>query len=205
MAFVSPARRYLKVRGEYTPSTKLPSSLNDGVPISALFGASESAERVPTVILPHDLGGDKQVWLTTTDLFIELLERGYAVVAVDMRGHGQTPLPDNRQVLLIEDLEKQRARRIRHAKLAVGTARSGSQSHRCDRRWIRWQRSVCESSGVFTEQIKTSVTLARALGGILLESSHNRAGHFSFCASVHSLLGGGDGPVRRSRYRAQLR
>ena len=151
----------------------------------------------------HDLGGDKQVWLTTTDLFIELLERGYAVVAVDMRGHGQTPLPDNRQVLLIEDLE--------NSVLDVYATLN----------WLLGQRAVDPnriavigdgsggnvafvSSGVFTEQIKTSVTLspglweASSLSPLII-------GQGISCASVHSLLGGGDGPVRNSRYRAQLR
>ena len=148
--------------GRVYPINEITFLSNDGVPISALFGASESAERVPTVILLHDLGGDKQVWLTTTDLFIELLERGHAVVAVDMRGHGQTPLPDNRQVLLIEDLE--------NSVLDVYATLN----------WLLGQRSVDPnriavigdgsggnvafvSSGVFTEQIKTSVTLSPGL------------------------------------------
>jgi len=148
--------------GRVYPINEITFLSNDGVPISALFGASESAERVPTVILLHDLGGDKQVWLTTTDLFIEFLERGYAVVAVDMRGHGQTPLPDNRQVLLIEDLE--------NSVLDVYATLN----------WLLGQRAVDPnriavigdgsggnvafvSSGVFTEQIKTSVTLSPGL------------------------------------------
>ena len=137
-------------------------SSNDGVPISALFGASASTERLPTVILLHDLGGNKQEWLTTTDLLIELLERGYAVVAVDMRGHGQTPLPDDRQVLLIEDLENSvldifatlnwllRQPAVDPNRIAVIGDGSGGNV-------------AFVSSGVFTEQIKTSVSLSPGL------------------------------------------
>ena len=148
--------------GRVYPINEITFLSNDGVPISALFGASASAERIPTVILLHDLGGDKQEWLTTTDLFIELLERGYAVVAVDMRGHGQTPLPEDRQVLLIEDLE--------NSVLDVFATLN----------WLLGQRAVDPnriavigdgsggnvafvSSGVFTEQIKTSVSLSPGL------------------------------------------
>ena len=57
------------------------------------------------IILLHDLGGSKSDWLNNTDTFVALLERGYAVLAIDMRGHGQTPLPDDRQVLELVDLE----------------------------------------------------------------------------------------------------
>ena len=148
--------------GRVYPINEVTFLSNDGVPISALFGASVSAQRIPTVILLHDLGGDKQEWLSTTDLFIELLERGYAVVAVDMRGHGQTPLPDDRQVLLIEDLE--------NSVLDVFATLN----------WLLGQRAVDPnriavigdgsggnvafvSSGIFTEQIKTSVSLSPGL------------------------------------------
>ena len=173
--------------GRVYPINEISFLSTDGVPISALFGASESAERVPTVILLHDLGGNKEVWLTTTDLFIDLLERGYAVVAVDMRGHGQTPLPDNRQVLLIEDL-----------KIACSTYATLN--------WLLGQRAVDPnrmavigdgsggnvafvSSGCLHRANKNQRdALAGALGGILLESPRNRTGHFSFRASVHSLL-----------------
>ena len=43
--------------------------------------------------------------MNNTDTFVALLERGYAVLAIDMRGHGQTPLPDDRQVFELVDLE----------------------------------------------------------------------------------------------------
>ena len=73
--------------------------------MSALFGTAQADELLPVVILLHDLGGNKSDWLSATDTYVALLERGYAVLAIDMRGHGQTPLPDNRQVLELIDLE----------------------------------------------------------------------------------------------------
>ncbi len=148
--------------GQIYPISEITFPSNDGVPISALFGAPTSAERIPTIILLHDLGGDKQEWLTTTDLFIELLKRDYAVVAVDMRGHGQTPLPDDRQVLLIEDLENGvldvfatlnwllRQRAVDPNRIAVIGDGSGGNV-------------AFVSSGVFTDQIKTSVSLSPGL------------------------------------------
>ena len=72
--------------------------------MSALFGTPE-ADSLPVVILLHDLGGSKSDWLSATDTYVALLERGYAVLAIDMRGHGETPLPDDRQVLELIDLE----------------------------------------------------------------------------------------------------
>lgn len=77
----------------------------DGVEVSALVGRGGSGEPQPAVILLHDLSGTKETWLTDTPLFVELLEQGYAVVALDLRGFGETPLPEGRQVPLIADLE----------------------------------------------------------------------------------------------------
>ena len=52
--------------GRVYPINEITFLSNDGVPISALFGASASAERLPTVVLLHDLGGDKQdCWFLT--------------------------------------------------------------------------------------------------------------------------------------------
>ena len=78
---------------------------NDGVEVSAIFGSAQTDESLPVVILLHDLGGSKSDWLNNTGTYLALLERGYAVLAIDMRGHGNTPLPDDRQVLELIDLE----------------------------------------------------------------------------------------------------
>jgi pimeloyl-ACP methyl ester carboxylesterase len=135
---------------------------NDGVRVSALFGFQESAEPLPVVMLLHDLGGDKQEWLNNTVLFVELLERGYAAIAIDLRGHGQTPLPDDREVLLLEDLENSfldvhatlnwlldqqgiNANRI----AVIGTGSGGNVAY--------------VSSGVFPQQIRTGVSLSPGL------------------------------------------
>lgn len=77
----------------------------DGVEVSALVGRGGAASPQPAVILLHDLNGTKETWLTDTPLFLDLLEKGYTVVALDLRGCGETPLPEGRQVLLVSDLE----------------------------------------------------------------------------------------------------
>ncbi len=79
---------------------------NDGVEVRALFGTAQADELLPVVLLLHDLGGRKSDWLNNTDTYVALLERGYAVLAIDMRGHGETPLPADRQVLELTDLEQ---------------------------------------------------------------------------------------------------
>jgi pimeloyl-ACP methyl ester carboxylesterase len=149
--------------GRVYPISEVSFLSNDGVRISALYGVSASADdRLPAVVLLHDLGGDKSEWLSTTDLFIDLLERGYAVVAIDMRGHGQTPLPDSRQVLLIEDLENSfldvhgtlnwllSQRAIDPNRIAlIGNGSGGNVAF--------------VSSGVFPQQVKTSISLSPGL------------------------------------------
>lgn len=148
--------------GRVYPISEVSFLSNDGVPISALYGVQAAAERLPVVILLHDLGGAKEEWLSTTDLFVELLARGYAVVAIDMRGHGRTPLPERRQVLLVEDLENsfldvhatlswllgQRAVNPNRIAL-IGTGSGGNVAY--------------VSSGVFPQQIKTSISLSAGL------------------------------------------
>ncbi|MFH1569762.1 MAG: alpha/beta fold hydrolase [Gemmatimonadota bacterium] len=82
----------------------------DGVRVSAVYGQLQGAPGPrPVVILVHDLGsayaGDE--WLLS-GAFEELLNRGYLPLAVDLRGHGATPVPnDGRSVrqLLFSDLD----------------------------------------------------------------------------------------------------
>ncbi len=152
--------------GRVYPISEVGFLSDDGVPISALYGIQATAERLPVVILLHDLGGAKEEWLSTTDLFIELLERGYAVVAIDMRGHGQTPLPDSRQVLLVEDLENSFID-------VLATLRWLLEQSQVDNRIDLNRIGVIGngsggnvafvSSGVFPQQIKTSVSLSAGL------------------------------------------
>ena len=136
----------------------------DEVEVSALFGTAEADELMPVVILLHDLGGNKSDWLNATDTYVALLERGYAVLAIDMRGHGQTPLPDNRQVLELIDLESsildvhaalvwlQSQSKIDVSRIAVvGSGSGGNVAY--------------VSLGSFPELIKTGVSLSPGLWG----------------------------------------
>lgn len=82
----------------------------DGVEVSALLGdpqgTLQTGQRLPVVILVHDLFSSKEEWVFFLD---QLLQRQYLTLAIDLRGHGQTPLPnDNRPSpdLSLDDLEK---------------------------------------------------------------------------------------------------
>jgi pimeloyl-ACP methyl ester carboxylesterase len=77
----------------------------DSIQISALFGVLDGAIKNRTVILVHELGTGKEEWLQNTSLFLDLLENGYNVLALDLRGHGGTALPDGRLQISLEDLE----------------------------------------------------------------------------------------------------
>ena len=149
--------------GRVYPISAVSFPTNDGVEVSALFGAPE-ADNLPVVILLHDLGGNKSDWLSATDVYVALLERGYAVLAIDMRGHGQTPLPDDRQVLELIDLELsfldvhaaliwlQSQDKVDVSRIAVvGSGSGGNVAY--------------VSSGIFPEQIKTGISLSPGLWG----------------------------------------
>ena len=80
----------------------------DGVTVSATFAQIEADEQLrPAVILIHDplsLEG-KYEWIL---FFEDLLARGYLPLALDLRGHGETPLPDDGRPgagLIIADIE----------------------------------------------------------------------------------------------------
>ena len=149
--------------GRVYPISAVSFPSNDGVEISALFGAPE-ADSLPVVILLHDLGGNKTDWLSATDTYVALLERGYAVLAIDMRGHGETPLPDDRQVLELIDLELsvldvhaalvwlQSQDKVDVSRIAVvGSGSGGNVTY--------------VSLGSFPELIKTGVSLSPGLWG----------------------------------------
>lgn len=136
----------------------------DSVEVSALFGTAQDGESLPVVILLHDLGGNKSDWLASTGTYVALLERGYAVLAIDLRGHGETPLPDDRQVLELIDLELsfldvhaaliwlQNQSEIDISRIAVvGSGSGGNVAY--------------VSLGVFPELIKTGVSLSPGLWG----------------------------------------
>ena len=150
--------------GRAYPISAVSFSSIDSVEVSALFGTAQADELQPVVILLHDLGGNKSDWLSATDTYVALLERGYAVLAIDMRGHGQTPLPDDRLVLELIDLEQsfldvhaaliwlQSQDKVDVSRIAVvGSGSGGNVAY--------------VSSGIFPEQIKTSVSLSPGLWG----------------------------------------
>ena len=77
----------------------------DRIPVSASY-VRASEETRPVVILIHDLGdllaGDE--WLFAPR-FPAILEEGYHALAIDLRGHGETPLADPAGQLTYSDLE----------------------------------------------------------------------------------------------------
>lgn len=83
----------------------------DSVEISARYGHPEVPRPYPVVILVHDIGEISSLiggleWLFA-GLFERLLEEGYSPLAIDLRGHGNTPYPDDgrpQQALLVSDL-----------------------------------------------------------------------------------------------------
>ena len=61
----------------------------DGLELDATFYAAEGLENASGVILLHMLGSNRTVW-EAVGLVDELAANGYAVLALDMRGHGDT-------------------------------------------------------------------------------------------------------------------
>ena len=62
---------------------------SDGLMIQATFWGVQHAPPQPGVILLHMLGSERSVW-ETTGFAEHLSDNGYAVLSVDMRGHGET-------------------------------------------------------------------------------------------------------------------
>ncbi len=61
----------------------------DKVVATGTFYPGQGTAPWPGVILLHMAGGDRQVW-ESTGLVQRLVESGYAVLAVDIRGHGDS-------------------------------------------------------------------------------------------------------------------
>jgi len=59
------------------------------LPLQATLYTPGGSEPLPGVILLHMLGSDRQIW-DDNGFAIALVENGYAVLTVDMRGHGET-------------------------------------------------------------------------------------------------------------------
>ena len=135
---------------------------NDGIEVSAIFGTAQDGESLPVVILLHDLGGSKSDWLNNTDTCMALLKRGYAVLAIDMRGHGDTPIPDDRQYL--EEIDVELSYRDVEAALVWLPSQSEIDVSRIAVVGSGLGGNVAYvSSGLFPELIKTSVSLSPGL------------------------------------------
>lgn len=139
----------------------------DGVKVSALFASpprrAESVRPRPVVILVHDVFGSKEDWIF---FFEKLLQKDYLTLAIDLRGHGQTPLPDDNRSepdLSLEDLEKSyrdvqaaldwletRQAEVDVSRIGiVGNGMGGNVAYVC--------------TGVFPGQIKAAVALSPGL------------------------------------------
>ena len=81
----------------------------DGVEVGASFGLppGTTSPELPVVILIHDIGRNRFDWLLS-GIFEAFLERGYLPLAIDLRGHGATLLPDDGRdnpFLSLDDLD----------------------------------------------------------------------------------------------------
>ena len=132
----------------------------DSVEVSALFGVVDGDEARPVIILVHEVDESKEEWLRSTSLFSDLLKRGHHVLAIDLRGHGTTLLPEDSEPLTWEGFQL--------SFLDVGAALT----------WLRGQGTAVDaarvavvgtgvganvayvSMGVFPSQIKAAVCLS---------------------------------------------
>jgi len=68
------------------------SSLRDSWPIHVTYYPSRLKENAAVVVLLHNKGGSRLVWIRKGGLAEALQNQGFAVVAVDLRKHGQSKL-----------------------------------------------------------------------------------------------------------------
>lgn len=160
----------------------------DEIPVSASY-VRASEEIRPVVILIHDLGDNLGglEWILA-ERFPAILDEGYHALAIDLRGHGETPLPnDGRPAgqLTYADLEDMH--------LEVGAAIT----------WLRGQPTVDKarigvigvglganvafvSMGAFAEDLRVGVALSPGFWGTDLEPVVIGAGIDPF--APHSIL-----------------
>ena len=62
---------------------------SDGLEIQATYATPGGEAPFPGIILLHMLGSNRQIW-ESTGMIDALRLQGYAVLAIDMRGHGET-------------------------------------------------------------------------------------------------------------------
>jgi dienelactone hydrolase len=136
---------------------------NDNILIRGIFAHPDKAQKRPVIIILHDLGGKKtDAWNFGGNLVTELIDKEYAVLAIDLRGHGNTPLPDDREVLELVDLENSFL--DVHAALTWLQSQDGADANRVAVIGNGSGGNVAYVSlGVFPEQIKTGIILSPGL------------------------------------------
>ncbi|MFC1526431.1 alpha/beta hydrolase family protein [Candidatus Latescibacterota bacterium] len=153
--------------GRVYPVAEVTFTSADGVPVSAIFGQlPDVTGPSPAVILVHELGAALagNEWLLA-GLFEDLLESGYLPLAIDMRGHGNTPVPDDgRSVpqLILDDLDDlhldvQAALNWLAAQTAVDAGRIGVVGNGGG------GNVAFVSMGAFPEQLQAGVALSPGL------------------------------------------
>ena len=83
-----PVRAQAK-KSKATSEVKKLRGIQTGWPISATYFNSTQGKESPVVIMLHDKGGNQKIWESTAKT---LQGKGYAVVTVDLRKHGQSKL-----------------------------------------------------------------------------------------------------------------
>ena len=84
--------------GVFYPIERIVVGEDADVPLGTTYGHTQKVtEDRPAIILIHDFGQSSEEWFFT-NFFIELLQSGYVVAAINLRGHGNTPLPSGRDV-----------------------------------------------------------------------------------------------------------
>ena len=140
----------------------------DAVPVSGLFGQFDDGAKHPVVILVHDVDPtqhDKFDWLF---FFEQLLQAGYLPLSIDLRGHGETPLPDDDRDASLVGL------------LTIGDVENSYFDVEAALLWLRERDDVDTdriaiigdggggniayvSTGAFPQQVKTAVALSPGL------------------------------------------
>ncbi len=146
-----------------------------------------SKKRRPTVILLHDYGFNRRDW----GLFIpELIQQGYNVLAIDLRGHGQSKGGKNPSTPSVEYLME-----VGHLDIAAAV------------KWLRAQKNTDKkaitlvgvgigadlayfSSGKYRKQIKASVVISPSYAAVIDgDFVDTKAQTLLFCVSAKSQQG----------------
>jgi hypothetical protein len=87
----------------------------DSIDIHITYFQSDQGKETPVVILLHGEGSSRQAWISKGGFAEKLWNNGYAVIAVDLRKHGQSVIegpgvtpevtPGDRQRMVTHDLE----------------------------------------------------------------------------------------------------